>query len=374
MTGGTVLLPPGRYLISDSLLIDQQAMRLVGSGPSTVLKWAGDAGETMIDIRDSSRVTISDMTILGDDTAPPSEAIHFYAPSTPTVGTNEWSNVSRVMVGREWATQSSPDGELAYGIRVSGATGNNDTFSFSGCQFFDCTTAGVSLENEQVRWNLMTDLAFVSCATGFYCRGNTKAINLHFVRSTIDIDVDDCRLQIFGYESEHAAKLWDQGFGSALMVIGGQGQLQAEMTGQTYWSESSVSNGAMLTVVDFQVVDQVASGAKLFITGSSSNTDPSSVLVRNCLLPDGDSDDGYVVNGYGSGTPLHIDIEQGDYTRYQTVQSLAATQHTGAKGVSRGTGNTIGFYGTTPIAQQTGVAVSAAAIHAALVDLGLITA
>lgn len=34
----------------------------------------------------------------------------------------------------------------------------------------------------------------------------------------------------------------------------------------------------------------------------------------------------------------------------------------------------VGFYGTAPIAQQTGVAVSAAGIHAALVNLGLITA
>jgi hypothetical protein len=34
----------------------------------------------------------------------------------------------------------------------------------------------------------------------------------------------------------------------------------------------------------------------------------------------------------------------------------------------------IGFYGETPVAQQTGVAVSSAGIHAALVTLGLITA
>jgi hypothetical protein len=37
-------------------------------------------------------------------------------------------------------------------------------------------------------------------------------------------------------------------------------------------------------------------------------------------------------------------------------------------------GTTVGFYGTVPAAQQTGVAVTAAAIHAALVTLGLITA
>lgn len=37
-------------------------------------------------------------------------------------------------------------------------------------------------------------------------------------------------------------------------------------------------------------------------------------------------------------------------------------------------GSAVGFYGTTPVSQQTGVAVSDAAIHAALVNLGLITA
>lgn len=50
--------------------------------------------------------------------------------------------------------------------------------------------------------------------------------------------------------------------------------------------------------------------------------------------------------------------------------------------VSSGTGTKIGtttsgklaFYGATPLAQQTGVAVTAVGIHAALVNLGLITA
>jgi hypothetical protein len=37
-------------------------------------------------------------------------------------------------------------------------------------------------------------------------------------------------------------------------------------------------------------------------------------------------------------------------------------------------GSTIGFFGTVPAARPTGVAVSAAGIHAALVTLGLITA
>ena len=46
----------------------------------------------------------------------------------------------------------------------------------------------------------------------------------------------------------------------------------------------------------------------------------------------------------------------------------------GTFGASTMIGGPIGFYGTAPVAQQTGVAVSAAGIHAALVALGLITA
>lgn len=39
-----------------------------------------------------------------------------------------------------------------------------------------------------------------------------------------------------------------------------------------------------------------------------------------------------------------------------------------------GTDGKVGFFGATPVAQPTGVAVTAAEIHAALVALGLITA
>ena len=42
--------------------------------------------------------------------------------------------------------------------------------------------------------------------------------------------------------------------------------------------------------------------------------------------------------------------------------------------VGASTSETLGFYGATGVAKQTGVAVSAAAIHAALVALGLIAA
>ena len=48
---------------------------------------------------------------------------------------------------------------------------------------------------------------------------------------------------------------------------------------------------------------------------------------------------------------------------------------TGTSAVRLGaTGGSVGFYGTTPVAKQTGVAVTAQGIHDALVALGLIAA
>ena len=59
-----------------------------------------------------------------------------------------------------------------------------------------------------------------------------------------------------------------------------------------------------------------------------------------------------------------------------TAGPVAATTLavTGSASIGDATTDTVGFYGTTPIAKQTGVAVTIAAVHAALVALGLIAA
>jgi hypothetical protein len=70
---------------------------------------------------------------------------------------------------------------------------------------------------------------------------------------------------------------------------------------------------------------------------------------------------GYVVGG--------VDIP---YTTPFNVRNRTVSANTDSvallDGVSR-----VGFYTTRPIAKQTGVAVTAAGIHAALINLGLIT-
>lgn len=60
--------------------------------------------------------------------------------------------------------------------------------------------------------------------------------------------------------------------------------------------------------------------------------------------------------------------------RWDASQKMLCAGEVEIDGALNHDGTTAGFYGAAPVAQQTGVAVTAAGIHAALVNLGLITA
>jgi hypothetical protein len=76
----------------------------------------------------------------------------------------------------------------------------------------------------------------------------------------------------------------------------------------------------------------------------------------------------------GQVVRLNLDTVDGLWSLYDAAGNPVIV-NTGASAIRLGrTGGTVGFYGTTPIALQTGVAVSAGGVHAALVALGLITA
>jgi hypothetical protein len=67
------------------------------------------------------------------------------------------------------------------------------------------------------------------------------------------------------------------------------------------------------------------------------------------------------------------DITIGSNLTFNDGKNIITGTSTGSK-ICTSASQKLGFYGTTPLAQQTGVSVSSAAIHAALVSLGLITA
>lgn len=82
--------------------------------------------------------------------------------------------------------------------------------------------------------------------------------------------------------------------------------------------------------------------------GSASNLDATSTFAGGQVTAEGATDAG--AGGFKLEAPVGSTVIEGDAT------------------------SKLGFYGASPVAQQTGVAVTAAAIHAALVNLGLITA
>ncbi len=85
--------------------------------------------------------------------------------------------------------------------------------------------------------------------------------------------------------------------------------------------------------------------------------------------------DGTYKGGFGAN-PLGLEQYVGTGQTYEIIDDGAGTLlKVSSAGVQLGaTGEDLGFYGTAPIAKPTGVAVSAAGVHAALVTLGLIAA
>lgn len=76
----------------------------------------------------------------------------------------------------------------------------------------------------------------------------------------------------------------------------------------------------------------------------------------------------------GQVIQLNLDQVDGLWTLYDRAGNVVLV-NTGTSAIRMGaTGASIGFYGTTPIAKQTGVAVTAQGIHDACVALGLFAA
>lgn len=75
---------------------------------------------------------------------------------------------------------------------------------------------------------------------------------------------------------------------------------------------------------------------------------------------------------FGNATGDVVSFGTGGMIRTRTNFQIAGAVE--VDGALNHDGTTVGFYGTAPVAKQTGVAVSAAGVHAALVNLGLISA
>lgn len=139
------------------------------------------------------------------------------------------------------------------------------------------------------------------------------------------------------------------------ILIGGTGA--TTITAGSYLSLASGVGADVAITSDNEVT---------IITPSATDGGPEAVNLRTAV----------VKLGQPSGAPLGVTLTDTTFAgTFNVVGNDALNLTAAVTGVKvADTGEKLGFYGTAPIAKQTGVAVSAAGIHAALVALGLISA
>lgn len=128
-----------------------------------------------------------------------------------------------------------------------------------------------------------------------------------------------------------------------------------------YTNNINVADAGIITFLDSTYFLR-KSGTQLWL-GVGANS-------QDVKISYGGSTGKLVVDQFGQGTVLSISSSVFTYSNGVNMQFGTTT---GTK-IGTGSNQKIGFYNATPVVQPTGVAVSAAGIHAALVSLGLITA
>ena len=164
-------------------------------------------------------------------------------------------------------------------------------------------------------------------------------------------------------------------FNQASTISTGTGHLEI-----TPASGSHIGLGAAATSnfvnLDFAAETVTASMTRLAILNSNAITTNTSGLISSLFVSEPNI-------SIGSRSPtnsatLYISSVATEATNNYALWSASGVNRFGGEveldGDLNHDGTNVGFYGTAPIAQQTGVAVTAAGIHAALVALGLITA
>ena len=142
----------------------------------------------------------------------------------------------------------------------------------------------------------------------------------------------------------------------------------------TLGAGSSITTAASLYVLGAPT--EASSNYAVFVDAGDVRLDGGLLMTGTVgvdVNPGSDADADLITVGV-SGTPKMYWDESDNQFSFTVGVEIDAGTFTSAGGTIIATASTLGFYNTLPTAQQTGVAVSAAGIHAACVALGLFTA
>ena len=301
----TVMLPPGTYKITSSLVIERRAVKLLGvgvgnppdfgpnPGQGTTLKWGGSGGDPMIYVEDAAHVRIADILFQGRD-APnqPSEGIFFDSTVDAGIGTNSYIVVERCWFGYFYGLGVGGS-SMDYCLRWGGLSANNDQFVISNCQFYSALIANVQLDETQSVWGTFYDCTFAyttseSGRKGLVTSSSTTLVNPQFDGCNPDIEINSSAQVItLGMQSERSEKVADinpAGYpdhGGRLIIRGGYCIL-SWIDGTNYIDHREAIAGGGVDIDGMRIHTGSASPRpKIKIRGVAGAAEPGFVSLRN---------------------------------------------------------------------------------------------
>ena len=237
--GTQIIVPPGEYLVSSTLNVQRMAFEMIGCGygnspayaaspgKASVFRWDGPPNTPMMKIRDSSGITIRRIRWEGKNGVAGTSAINLHWVASDQQGTNAGTVIEQCHFGRYAHTaQGIWKGDLAYGILMDGANGNNDEFKIERCTFVGCGKAAIRIANTQSVWGSVNDCTLSECGMGIDTASHLTGYNVCFDACGPDWNIaGTAHVRVFGWQSERSKQLARLGTDAALIADGGYVQL-----------------------------------------------------------------------------------------------------------------------------------------------------
>lgn len=275
ITGGYVEIPPGEYLISDTIVLHRWGGTVAGpgvnhqpgynsnsSGRGVVFRWIGPAGKPMFQVTDSRSLKFTGLRFEGNNANIPSAGIDFHQLPTAGAGTNGHLVVEDCHFGVwPWARGGTTHGVLSNGISFTGRNGDNDQFRIVRCTFSGPSdpdfahARAVYLPNTQSVWGSLYDCEFNRMTVGIETLASTTLFNAQFNRCGTDIEVDSTgRVDVFGWQSEHSRLYAKVGPYATLRARGGMWLVSPDMQTREVMVDAFPSTGGQtVTLSDMTV-------------------------------------------------------------------------------------------------------------------------
>lgn len=353
--GGTIYVPPGIYVLTDWVV--PYMVHIKGGGrwglrethAGATLKASATATWVMKIVAQTEVVfgtTVSDVLIYGNNTA----SGVLQDPTTWGIQGVLYTNVGFYRCNT--------------GVKIDGAgTGmQNDKTAFNHCQWNECADIGLWLNSSNAQSTTLY---------GGSMSGSTTAVRIS----------GGGLIWVGGQMGTNTTSfLFDNSNAQSLMLLNFIDEASTtSLDGTSAWP----SDGVFMAQCILQSTTNVKMGSVVgtstltanhcrFNTGSILASANDTVFIDNeCVFAYGAAYTPSGTNNRRVSSVAGVTTYYGQAAGATTTASLDGIQ--GRFMLADASGR-VGFYGTTPIVKQTGVAVTAGGIHAALVNLGLISA